>query len=181
MPASIDADIERVLTHLKNEFAKLQTGRASPALVEDMRVSAYGASQPLRNVASVSTLDQQTLSISPWDKSLLRDIAGAITASGLGLNPQDNGETIMLKIPALTEERRRELVKYAKKLAEEAKVGIRSVRQDAIKQIKARETAKEIGEDAARDEETAIQKKIDETGKTIDDMTKKKEEEIMKV
>lgn len=181
MLSSLDADLRRVTDHLHNEFAKLQVGRANPALVEDVRVHAYGSPQPLKGVASVSLLDAQTIVIAPWDRSLLREISAGITASGLGLNPQDNGESITIRVPQLTEERRRDLVKVAGKLAEEAKVGIRSVRQDVLKAVKAAETAKEISEDIRKQHEATVQKKVDESVKKIDDMTKQKEAEIMKV
>jgi ribosome recycling factor len=181
MLSNLDNDLKRVLEHLQNEFAKLQVGRANPALVEDIRVHAYGSPQPMKGVASISLLDSQTITISPWDRSLLRDISAAITASGLGLNPQDNGETITLKIPTLTEERRRDLVKVAGKLAEEAKVGIRNVRQDILKTVKTAETNKEISEDIRKQHEATVQKKVDDAVKKIDEMTKHKEAEIMKV
>jgi ribosome recycling factor len=100
--------------------------------------------QPLKNIASVSIIDSQTISIQPWDKSLIRDIDRAIADANLGLNPQNNGESILIKIPTLTEERRKDLVKLAKKLAEEGKVAVRNIRADVMKKIKAAETGKEI-------------------------------------
>ncbi|HRI35549.1 MAG TPA: ribosome recycling factor [bacterium] len=181
MLSSLDSDLKKVIDHLHNEFAKLQVGRANPALVEDVRVHAYGSVQTLKSVASVSLLDAQTIVISPWDRALLRDISAGITASGLGLNPQDNGESITIRVPQLTEERRRDLVKVAGKLAEEAKVGIRNVRQDILKTVKAAETNKEISEDIRKQHETTVQKKVDDAVKQIDEMTKHKEAEIMKV
>lgn len=144
-------------------------------------VSAYGSVQPLRNVASVSIMDAQTLSIQPWDKSLIKDIDRAITEASLGLNPQNNGESIMIKIPVLTEERRRDLVKIAKRLAEEGKVAVRNIRGDYMKKIKASETAKEISEDIAKGYESDLQKSIDTEVKKIDAMLDHKEAEIMKI
>lgn len=181
MLTNLKSDLSKAFEHLKNEFAKLQVGRANPALVEWIPVSAYGSLQPLKNSASVSVIDSQTLSIQPWDKSLLREIAKAITDAWLGLNPQDNGESIMLKIPTLTEERRRDLVKVSKKIAEEGKITIRNIRQDYLKHIKTAETAKTISEDVAKGFEADLQKEIDAYTKQVEDLAKHKEEEIMKV
>ena len=116
---TLSVDLQKAEQHLHDEFAKLQVGRANPAIVESITVMVYGSVQPLRNVASVGTLDAQTISIQPWDKTVLRDIAKAINDANIGLNPQDNGESILIRIPALTEERRRDLAKIAKKLSEE--------------------------------------------------------------
>lgn len=126
-------------------------------------------------------MDPQTLSIQPWDKGLIRDIDKAITEASLGLNPQNNGESILIKIPTLTEERRKDLVKIAKKLAEEGKVSVRNIRAESMKKIKAAETAKEIGEDVMKGYESDLQKKIDDEIKKIDEMLTKKETDIMKV
>lgn len=174
-------DLKKAETHLSNEFAKLQVGRANPAIVEGITIMVYGSAQPLRNIASVSVMDPQTLSIQPWDKSLIRDIDRSITEANLGLNPQNNGESIMIKIPTLTEERRKDLVKIAKRLAEDGKIAIRNIRADAMKKIKAAETAKEISEDALKDYEADLQKKIDAESKKIDEMLAKKEADILKV
>ena len=146
----LTSHLAKLEDHLANEFARLQVGRAHPALVEGIYVNAYGTPQSLKAVASVSVMDAQTLSIQPWDKSLIRDIDRAITEANLGLNPQNNGETVMIKIPTLTEERRRDLIKIAKKLLEEAKIALRNTRADAMKKIKLAETNKEIGEDVAK-------------------------------
>ena len=172
-------ELQKSLEHLKNEFAKLQVGRANPAIIESVTVDAYGSIQPLKNLANVGVLDAQTLSIQPWDKSLLRAIGKGITDSGIGLNPQDNGETIMIKIPPLTTERRAELAKVAKRLAEEAKVAIRSIRQDAIKHLEIDKDT--MSEDALKSGKEDIQKSIDEAIKVIDELTKTKEADIMKI
>ncbi|EKE29142.1 MAG: hypothetical protein ACD_2C00220G0005 [uncultured bacterium (gcode 4)] len=181
MLSNLKQDLRKVEEHLQNEFAKLQVWRANPSLIEGVHISVYGWVQPLKNVASVSVLDSQTLSIQPWDRSLIRDIDKGISDAGLGLNPQNNGETIMIKIPMLTEERRRDLVKFAKKLSEEWKIAVRNVRQDYIKKIKSAETAKEISEDISKWYEKDLQKAIDEEIEKIEKMLKHKEEEIMKV
>lgn len=174
-------DINKALHHLESEYGKLQLGRATPALVEDIRVDQYGSLQPIKNSASINILDAQTLSIAPWDKNLIHPIAKAITDAGIGLNPQTMADSVMLKIPALTEERRKELCKIVKKYAEEAKVSVRNIRADYHKQIKKRENEKEISEDEARDMEHDLQKIIDEANKHIDELSKKKETDTMKV
>lgn len=173
--------INKSIKHLDLEFSKLQLGRANPVLVEDIRVEQYGSLQPLKNVASVSTLDSQTLSIKPWDKTIIWAIAKSITESGLGLNPQTMADSIMIKVPALTEERRVELTKVAKKMAEEAKVWVRNARADSNKVIKQAEDNKEISEDQAKDFEWDLQKMVDEANKKIDEHLKKKTDDIMKV
>ena len=173
--------IEKAVKHLDLEFSKLQLGRANPAIVEDVMVEQYGAFQPLKNVASVSNLDSQTLSIKPWDKTVIWAIGRAITDSGLGLNPQSMADSIMIKVPALTEERRVELTKVAKKIAEEAKVWVRNARADSHKSIKSLEDNKEISEDEAKDKIEDLQKLVDEANKKIEERLKKKQEDIMKI
>ena len=142
---------------------------------------AYGSSQPLKNVAAVSTLDAQTIVIQPWDKTIIRDIEKGISDANLGLNPSNNGESLMIKIPPLTEERRRDLVKLASRLGEDGKVGIRTVRQDFKKKIDSAKANKEISEDEAKSYETDLQKQIDAAIKEVDTLLKTKEEDIMKV
>ncbi len=142
---------------------------------------AYGSSQALRNVAAVSILDAQTIVIQPWDKAVIKDIEKGITDANLGLNPSNNGESIMIKIPTLTEERRRDLTKIASRLAEEGKVGVRTVRQDYKKNIDKAKADKEISEDEAKAYEAELQKKVDIAIREVDDMLKHKEAEIMKV
>ena len=181
MLANLQQDLTKATDHLSMELAKLQAWRANPAIVEGVYVMAYGSSQPLRNVAAVSILDAQTISIQPWDKSIIKDIEKGITDANLGLNPNNNGESIMINIPPLTEERRRDLVKIASRLSEEGKVWVRTVRQDYKKKIDAAKTNKEISEDEAKWLEADLQKKIDIAIKVVDDMLKTKESEVMKV
>lgn len=176
---TLEGDLKKAEQHLHDEFAKLQVGRANPAIVEGITVMVYGSAQPLRNVASVGTLDAQTISIQPWDKSVLRDISKAINDANIGLNPQDNGESVLIRIPALTEERRRDLVKIAKRLTEEGKVTVRNIRQDYLKKIKSQDES--VSEDIVKQQENELQKKIDEAIVLIDKMAKHKEEEIMKI
>jgi ribosome recycling factor len=156
-------------------------GRANPAIVEDILVDQYGSVQPLQNVASVSNLDAQTLSIKPWDKTAITAVAKAISDAAIGLNPQTMADSIMIKIPALTQERRKEISKVAKKLAEEAKVSVRNVRGDVHKMIKKSADDKLISEDEQKDRETDLQKLVDEANKSIDVHYKNKDADIMKV
>lgn len=179
MLSNLASDLKKAEEHLHNEFNKLQVGRANPAVVESVMVSAYGSVQPLRNVASVSVLDAQTLSIQPWDRSLIRDIDRAITEANLGLNPQNNGESVMIKIPVLTEERRRDLAKIAKKLAEEGKVAVRNIRGDYLKKIK--NQGPEVSEDMIAQQEKDLQKAVDAESKKIEELLAKKEADIMKI
>jgi len=173
--------LNKALHHLEWEFGKLQLGRANPALVEDIRVEQYGSLQAIKNTASVNILDPQTLSIAPWDKTLVHPIAKAITDAGVGLNPQTMADSVLIRVPQLTEDRRKEMCKVVRKFWEEAKVSIRNIRADIHKQIKKQESEKEISEDQAKDLEINLQKHIDEANKKIDEATKKKESDIMKI
>ena len=181
MLANLQQDLHKATHHLSSELAKLQAWRANPAIVEGVYVMAYGSSQPLKNIAAVSIMDAQTIVIQPWDKSTIKDIEKWITDANLGLNPSNNGESIMIKIPALTEERRRDLVKIASRLTEEGKVWVRNVRQEYKKHIDKAKADKTISEDQAKDYEAELQKKIDAAIKEVEDMLKTKETDIMKV
>ncbi|PID87589.1 ribosome recycling factor [Candidatus Gracilibacteria bacterium] len=181
MLSKANSGVQKTLTHLESEFAKLQVGRANPALVEDILVESYGSMQAIKNIASVGVLDSQTLTIKPWDKNVIGAIGKAITAADLGLNPQNMADSIIIKIPALTEERRLELSKVAKKFLEEAKISIRNVRQEIHKDIKRKEDGKEISEDEAKDIQDDLQKIIDEANKKAEELYKSKEVDIMKL
>ncbi len=178
---ALKKDIDKTLQHLEKEFGKIQLGRATPTLVEDVQIEVYWWRQPIKNSASINILDTQTLSIDPWDKSLIHTIAKAISDAGIGLNPQTMADSILIKVPPLTEERRIEVGKIVKKFAEEAKVSIRNIRWEVHKKIKRQETNKEISEDQARDLENDLQKMIDAANTTIDEANRKKEEDIMKI
>jgi len=173
--------IKKAEHHLEIEFSKLQAWRANPAMVEDIKVDSYGSLQPIKNVATISILDPQTLSIQPWNKSIVHAIAKAITDSWMWLNPQTMADSVIIKVPVLTEERRKELVKVAKRLAEEAKISVRNARGDSHKIIKTAEINKEITEDEMKSLENDLQKLVDEANKKIEEMLKKKETDIMKV
>lgn len=173
--------IKKAINHLELEYSKLQLGRANPIMVESIMVEQYGSMQPLQNMAAVSNLDAQTLSIKPWDKTVIHAIAKAINDANLGLNPQTMADSILIKVPPLTEERRKEISKVAKNMAEEAKVGIRNARAESMKVIKKAEDDKDISEDERKDLESDLQKVIDEANKNIDTHYKNKDTDIMKI
>lgn len=171
----------QTLEVLQDAFAGLRTGRASVHLLDGVKVPAYGSEIPLNQVATVSTPDNQTLSVTVWDITNAPLVEKAIRDSGLGLNPMTAGGVIRLNMPPLTEERRRELTKVAGKYAEEAKISMRNIRQDAMSKIKRAVTDKEISEDDQRKYEEDIQKVFDARGGEVDAMLKQKEADIMSV
>jgi ribosome recycling factor len=176
------AGFDKAYTHLTGELAGLQVGRASAAMVEGLQIDSYGAHQPLRNLANISVPDARTLAIQPWDRSTLQSIEKAIRDSSLGLNPNNDGLRILLNIPPLTEERRRDLTKVVGSLAEEARIGVRRIRQEILG--RARRAAD--GDDAfTEDDEKVFEKKlqteVDSVNQRIEELAKKKEAEVMKV
>ncbi|MBW7954246.1 ribosome recycling factor [Candidatus Gracilibacteria bacterium] len=173
--------ITKALNHLELEFSKLQAGRASPAMIEDIKIDSYGSLTPIKNTASINILDSQTLSIVPWDRSQIHSIAKAITDAGIGLNPQTMADSVMIKIPPVTQEKRIELCKIAKKMTEDAKVSIRNSRQETLKDIKQAKDEKNITEDDEKNFNNQLQKEIDDAGKKIDELLKKKENDLMKI
>lgn len=173
--------IDKALHHLESEFWKLQMGRANPALVEEIMIEQYGSMQPIKNSASIGILDPQTLTISPWDKELVGIITKAIIAANIGLNPQSWADSIMIKVPQMTEETRKDMAKVVKKFSEDAKVSIRNIRGDFHKQISKQKTEKEISEDEAKDLEGELQKLVDTANKRIEEAAKQKEADVMKV
>ena len=178
MLASLPAELKKVYDHLQLEFAKLQVGRANPALVDGVMVLAYGEPQPLKNLANVGTLDASTIKIDPWDKSLMKDVEKGISDANLGLNPQNMGDHLLIKVPTPTEERRKELAKQAKKLGEEAKIAVRTVRQDLVKHLDA---DKALPEDARKKSKEDLQAQIDAANKKVDEMVAAKEKDVMKM
>lgn len=174
-------EFEKAVAHLKDEFNRLQLGRANPAMVENVHVEIYGAVQPMKAVASISVPEPRTLVIAPWDRSTLAAIEKGIVGSGLGLNPVNDGIVVRINIPALTEERRTNLTKVVKKLAEEARIGVRTARQDGHNTLKTMEANGEITEDDLRGSIKKLQDKVDAINANIDDLSKKKEQDIMTV
>src|SRR6185295_8657574 len=163
---------------LKHDFGGLRTGRASVSLVEPIHVEAYGASMPLNQVATITVPEPRMLSIQVWDRGLVIAVEKAIRASSLGLNPQTEGQVIRLRMPDLTQERRKELVKVAHQYAEKARISVRNVRRDGMEQLKQLEKAHVMSEDDHRHKADEVQKMTDETIHEIDAGLKSKEAEI---
>ncbi len=170
--------MQGTVEHLDVAFDKLRAGKATPAMLSSVRVDYYGSLTPLSQVANVNTPDAMTLSIQPWERSLINEIEKAIINSNLGFAPSNNGDTIIISIPPVTEERRKELVKMAKADMETAKISIRNARQDANKALKA---VKDVSEDLVKDYETRVQNLTDKFGKKLEEALAVKEAEIMKV
>ena len=166
---------------LKHDFGGLRTGRASATLLEPLQVDAYGANMPINQVASVTVPEPRMLQISVWDRGLVIAVEKAIRASNLGLNPQTEGQTIRLRMPDLTQDRRKELVKVAHQYTEKARVAVRNVRRDGMDQLKALEKEHLISEDDHKKKAEEVQKMTDETIKEVDAALKHKEAEIMQV
>ncbi len=169
--------MDNALKHLEKKFANIRAGKASPSMVSSVMVDYYGTPTPINQVANVSTPDGMTLSIQPWEKSLIPEIEKGIHLANIGFNPMNNGESVIINVPPLTEERRRELVKQAKAEAEETKVGVRNDRKHANNEVK----KADISEDLAKNLEADIQKLTDEHIQRIDAALSVKEKEIMTV
>lgn len=174
------AAMEKALSHLETQLQKIRAGKANPAIFENVMVDYYGSMVPISQTASVNTQDSRTIIIQPWEKSLLTPIEKAIQAANMGLNPQNDGVIIRITIPPLTEDRRKELVKTAKAEAEEAKVGIRNSRKEAMEHVKGL-LKKGLPEDEAKDAETKIQQLTDQYVAKTDKHFEQKEKEIITV
>lgn len=171
--------MNKVLEVLAQDLARVRTGRASVALLEGIKVEAYGATMPLPQVASLAAPEPRLLTIQPWDPTLLADIEKAILKSDLGLNPANDGKLIRLPIPTLTTERRKELVKVVKKMAEDSKVALRNVRRDGNDRLKDLKKDKHISEDEVHRAQDEVQKITDDFIKKVDGQATDKEKEIM--
>jgi len=171
----------KAVEHLTAEFIKVRTGKASVGLLEGVKVDYYGTPTPLNQVGNLNTPDFHTITIQPWDKTVIPIIEKAILSANLGLNPSSDGTLIRIPIPPLNEERRKELVKHTKKLAEDAKVSVRNIRRDEIEKLKKTEKEDHISEDDRKHGETEIQKLTDQFIKEVDTLVQKKEKEIMEV
>jgi len=169
---------EKVLEHLKQDISSLRTGRATPAIVEDVVVEAYGSRQPLKAVASISVADAKTLNIEPWDKSLMQAVEAGIRNSSLGINPVNDGKLIRLPLPTLTSERRAELIKVLHQKLETAKISLRKVREDSRSEIEKMEKAKEMSEDEKFKFFDEIEKSVKEYNEKIKVVGEEKEKEI---
>lgn len=176
-----DAKMQKTVDVVVSDFASVRAGRANAAVLDRITVDYYGVPTPLNQVGTISSPDPRTLMIQPWDKSLLKAIEKAIQTSDLGINPQNDGQVIRLSFPQLTEERRKELTKQVRKYGENGKVAIRNIRREAMDKLKAQEKKSEITEDDLKDLEKALQDLTEKRCKQLDDLSAKKEAELMAV
>lgn len=170
----------KTISHFEAELVKIRAGKASPAMLQGVMIDYYGSPTPIQQVANIGTMDARTLTVQPWEKSMLGEIAKGIINSNLGFAPQDNGEMLIISVPPLTEERRRDLAKQAKAEAEHAKVGIRAHRKDALDMVKGLKD-EGLSEDMQKDAEAQIQTITDSFTKKIDDLLVLKEKDIMTI
>jgi len=173
--------MESALESLRREFGGVRTGKASPQLLDTVRVEAYGSKVPLNQVGTVSAPEPRLITVQPWDRSLIKAVERALRESDLGLNPSNDGQLIRIPIPPLTEERRREYVRLIHKLAEEGRVAVRQARKDANDEIKARQKKEGLSEDDVHREEKEVQKLTDQYIGKVEEMLKHKEAEVMEV
>ncbi len=172
--------MDRTIDHFIKSLAKIRAGRANPAMLDEIRVEYYGNHVPLNQVSNVNTPDARTITIQPWEKGMIPTIEKEIMNANLGFNPTNNGDVVIINVPALTEERRKDLVKMAKAEAEDSRVGIRAARKEANDELKKMDHS-HVSEDVIKDHESDVQELTDSYIKTIDDMLARKEEEIMTV
>ena len=175
------ARMERCIEAFRKELGKVRTGRASFSLLDGVKVDYYGTPTPLQQVGTLSVPESRLITVTPWDTKMIGPIEKAIQGSGLGLNPSSDGKMVRIPIPPLTEERRRELAKVVRKMAEDARVSVRNVRREAIEKLKDREKKKEVSEDVVKRGQERIQKETDAHVKKIDEILKSKEQEILEV
>ena len=184
-PAEILAETERKMDNsvaaLKRELGIIRTGRATPALIENVSVDYYGVATPLNQIASISAPDARVIMVQPWDKQALREIEKSLMKSEMGFNPSNDGNTITVPIPPLTQERRQELVRLLKRKLEEGKVSIRNVRRDGVETLRRLERDKAISQDKNHRSQDQLQKATDAHVKTVDEVGSSKETEIMQV
>lgn len=172
--------MDKAISHAKNELTKVRAGKAMPSMLEGLMVEYYGTPTPINQVASISTPDARTLFVKPWEKSIIGEVEKAIINSDLGLNPQNDGENIIINVPTLTEERRIQLVKQSKSITEEGKVSVRNARKEANDELK--QLLKDgVAEDNIRAAEDKVQTLTDTYTKKLDDLLEHKEKEIMTV
>ncbi len=177
----LETRMQAAVDVLTREFSGVRTGRANAALLDGIRVEAYGALTPINQMASVSVPDPKTIVIQPWDASQVKEIEKAILKSDLGLTPSSDGKVIRLVLPSLTEERRKQLAKTVGKFAEDARVAIRNIRREANDKLKHMAKDKKVSEDEERRGHDAIQKSTDKFIAKVDELTKKKEQEILAI
>lgn len=173
--------MNKTISVFEENLSEIRAGRANPAILNKISVDYYGVQTPINQVAGISVPEARVILIQPWDMNLLKEIEKEILKSDIGINPNNDGKVIRLTFPELNEERRKEIVKDIRKLAEEAKVAIRSIRRDAIDDAKEKQKKSEITEDELKNEEDQIQKLTDKKVQEIDTLLEKKEQEIMKI
>lgn len=178
---NLSEKMSKTINNFKTELAKVRTGRATPALVDGIKADYYGSLMPLNQVASVTCPDARTIQIQPWEQTMLQPIEKAILIANIGLVPQSDGKLIRIPLPMLTEERRKELVKYIKKIGEDSKIALRNERRDANETVKKMEKDKKITEDDTKKATDQIQKKTDDFVAEVDKLITQKEKEIMSV
>ena len=178
---NLEEKISKSIEVLKEKLNSVRAGRANPALLDQVQAECYGSTMPIKNIANISAPDPRTIAVIPFDPSTVKDIEKAIMAANLGFNPSNDGKTIRLVIPPLTEERRKEITKTVKKMGEEDKVAIRNLRREANDELKKQEKAGELTEDDLKVELEDVQKKTDKAVKDIDEIVANKEKEIMEV
>lgn len=181
MPTSFPEHITQALEHLEKEFTSLRTGRATPAAIEDLPIEAYGAITPLNQLAAISAPEPRLLVVQPWDPSVIQSIEKALQQSSFGVMPVVDGKIIRLPLPSMTEERRKQLLKVVSEKAEETRVRIRTHREETMKQLKRQQADGDISEDVAKLEMGKVQKQLEESHSTIEQMVEAKNEEIMTV
>jgi ribosome recycling factor len=177
----VRAQMEKAVDAMRREFASVRTSKATPALLDTVRVEAYGSKMPLNQLATISAPEPRLLLVQPWDKTMLPAIEKGIMTADLGLNPSNDGNLIRVPIPPLTEERRKDMVRMLHKLAEESRIGVRHARQEANKEVKRSHQANEISEDDARRRQDQVQKLTDEYIARIDEVLAAKENEVLEV
>jgi|TARA_B100000768_G_scaffold46621_1_gene45453 ribosome recycling factor len=178
---SLKERMEKSIDSLKSAFNKIRTGRANPAILDDIKVDYYGNLTPLNQTSNVSVEENRTLVISPWDKNLMPEIEKAITSSDLGLNPSSSGDLIRVTMPTLTEETRQGYIKQARSEAENSRISIRNIRRDANNQVKDMQSSGEISEDDMRRSEDLIQKETDSYISVVDSELKNKESDLLEI
>jgi ribosome recycling factor len=174
----VQEQMDKHIDHFQKENSKLRTGRANPAMVEDLKVNAYGSIMSLKEIAAISAPEPQLLSIQPWDKSLIPDVEKALTSSSIGITPRNDGNVIRLQMPSMTQERRKDLIKVLGQKLEACKVAIRNARKDILNSVRSAEKSKDISEDYSKRLQDALQKVTDNFITQADHVSQAKEQEI---
>lgn len=173
--------MDAAMDHLKRELGGLRTGRASTALLDAIKVDYYGNQTPLKQIANVAVPESRLITVQPWEPQLIKEIEKAITAAGLGLNPANDGKMIRIPVPPLSEERRKDIIKLAKKHGEDSKISLRTIRRETNDELKRLQKESKLTEDDLRKAEADIQKLTDQYVQKVDQILKKKEEEILEI